>query len=553
MIRVTNETKAAYKNDSAVKHVEIRIPDANITLLDSDVVEESLNLQEAIETESNLTFTGCIASCFSFECFNLVDETLEGKWIEADIYTTEGEGDDEVIGETIPLFRGYIDEVTNLTHEEFTTKIRAYDALYQINSLDVTAWRNSIVFPISIQNLRNSFFNYIGIPQRQDFLPNDGILITSPQIEDAVVTGGKIIKAICSINGRFGRIGRDGYFEYVHLVEGTEALYPAETLFPDDDLYPHAENAVDNVAKGYYMRLEFENYKTVAIGKVQLVNKSGAISASYGTGENVYTLKDNPLVWGLNQSSLNQVVINLFNTIQGIWYVPAHVDCVGLPYLECGDFVVLVAQRSIVRAYVLQRTLKGIQDIRDSYTANGDKLQPRYVPSIQAQINANTEAIENESSRASSAESGLQNGVNANTTKISNLQADTANIKNVVATKASIEQLNAVNVNVSGRIDAANGNINNLYSRVANLDTVVAGKASISQLNATNATVNNMRASMITSSNLASNIANISLLRCGGIQTGAITTNGVSVGGTLSNHGGRLATIEGILRRHGWM
>lgn len=501
MIRVTDETKAAYKNDSAVKHVEIRIPDANITLVDADVVAESLNLQEAIETESNLTFTGCIASCFSFECFNLIDETLEGKWIEADIYTTEGEGDDEAIGETIPLFRGYIDEVTNLTHEEFTTKIRAYDALYQINSLDVTAWRNSIVFPISIQNLRNSFFNYIGIPQRDDFLPNDGILITSPQIEDAVVTGGKIIKAICSINGRFGRIGRDGYFEYVHLVEGTEALYPDETLFPDDDLYPHAENAVDSVAKGYYMSLEFENYKTVGIGKVQLVNKSGAISASYGTGENVYTLKDNPLVWGLNQSSLNQVAINLFNTIQGIWYVPAHVDCVGLPYLECGDFVLLTAQRSIVRAYVLQRTLKGIQDIRDSYTANGDKLQPRYVPSIQAQINANTEAIENESSRASSAESGLQSGINNNATKISSLQADNANIKNLVASKANITDLQATNASV-----------NNLSASVANLGTVVAGKANILDLNATNARINNLAAKAITTDNFESKLAAVSTL-----------------------------------------
>lgn len=537
MIRVTNETKAAYKNDSAVKHVEIRIPDANITLLDSDVVEESLNLQEAIETESNLTFTGCIASCFSFECFNLVDETLEGKWIEADIYTTEGEGDDEVIGETIPLFRGYIDEVTNLTHEEFTTKIRAYDALYQINSLDVTAWRNSIVFPISIQNLRNSFFNYIGIPQRQDFLPNDGILITSPQIEDAVVTGGKIIKAICSINGRFGRIGRDGYFEYVHLVEGTEALYPDETLFPDDDLYPHAENAVDSVAKGYYMSLEFENYKTVGIGKVQLVNKSGAISASYGTGENVYTLKDNPLVWGLNQSSLNQVAINLFNTIQGIWYVPAHVDCVGLPYLECGDFVVLVAQRSIVRAYVLQRTLKGIQDIKDSYTAKGDKLQPRYVPSVQSQLNANAEAISNESSRASSAESGLQNGVNSNANKISSLQADNANIRNLVATKANITDLNATNAN-----------INNLSANVANLGNVVAGKANISDLNAINATIQNLRSQMITADNLSTYIARMTNLTVSNIYTNFIACgNTGNIDAAIQDLRNRVSRLERIV------
>ena len=316
MIRISSDSKAAYKSDSSVKSVEIRIPEAELTLTNENILFESLELKEAINTEDNLTFTGCIASSFSFECFNLVDETLEGKWIEADI-VAEIPGDEQTTFETVPLFRGYIDEVTNTTHEEFTTHIRAYDALYQINSFDVTAWRNSLVFPISILNLRNSFFNYIGVPQKQDWLPNDNINITAPQIEDAVVTGGKILKAICSINGRFGRIGRDGYFEYVHLVEGTEAIYPANDLYPSEDLYPHAENAVDNVAKAYYTSLEFENYKTVPIDKVQLVNKSGAVSASTGTGSNVYTLKDNPLVWGLNQTSLNQVVINLYNTVKG--------------------------------------------------------------------------------------------------------------------------------------------------------------------------------------------------------------------------------------------
>ena len=537
MIRVTDETKAAYKNDSALKHVEVRIPDANLVLGDHDILLESMELKEAIESEANLTFTGCIAASFAFECFNLVDETLEGKWIEADIYTTEGEGDDEVIGETIPLFRGYIDEVTNLTHEENTTQIRAYDALYQINSLDVTAWRNSIVFPISIQNLRNSFFNYIGIPQKEDFLPNDGILITSPQIEDAVVTGGKIIKSICSINGRFGRIARNGYFEYVHLVEGTEALYPSDTLYPADDLYPHAENAVDNVSKGYYMSLNFENYKTEGIGKVQLVNKSGAISAAYGTGDNVFTLKDNPLVWGLNQSSLNQVVINLYNTIRGIWYVPAKVECVGLPYLECGDFVVLVAQRSIVRAYVLQRTLKGIQDLRDNYTANGDKLQPRYVPSVQSQLNANSEAISRESERASSAESGLQNGVNNNSNRINSLQADNANIRNLVATKADITDLNATNANV-----------NNLSANVANLQTVVAGKADIQSLNAVSAQIQNLSARAITTDNLAAQISRIGNLTVSNVYTNFIACGSVGdVANAIQDLRTRVARLERIV------
>ena len=76
MVRVTDTTKAAYKSDASVKEIEVRIPDANITLTNSDILFESLELKEAIEESDNLTFTGCIASSFKIECFNLVDDSL---------------------------------------------------------------------------------------------------------------------------------------------------------------------------------------------------------------------------------------------------------------------------------------------------------------------------------------------------------------------------------------------------------------------------------------------------------------------------------------------
>ena len=204
MYSVNDDTKNAYKSDASIKQITVRIPDANITLANEDIIADSLELKESIESSGNLSFQGCIASSFKIECFNLVDDTLEGLWIEADIVADQTE--------TIPLFRGYISEVTNATHEEFTTVIRAYDALYKINNEDVTAWYNSLSFPITVRNLRNSFFNRVGVTQVADYLPNDGIQVQK-SIEDKVIMGAKIVKAICQINGRFGRISRTGLFE----------------------------------------------------------------------------------------------------------------------------------------------------------------------------------------------------------------------------------------------------------------------------------------------------------------------------------------------------
>ena len=174
----------------------------------------------------------------------------------------------------------------------------------------------------------------------------------------------------------------------------------------------------------------------------------------------------------------------------------------------------MVARRSIIRAYVLARTLHGIQILNDSYQADGDRYQPTYVPDIQTQTNANAQNISNETERASSAEraeattrqnqinseaSTRQSQINAVNVRCDNLSAKDAQIENLVATKASISDLNATNANVS-----------NLSARTANVENLVATKASISDLNAANARISNLQATKLSTGSLSSAISNLS-------------------------------------------
>lgn len=464
MIRISDEEKALYKADNVHKELEIRIPDANITLHNEDILSESLSLTESIESENNLSFTGCIASIFKIETVDIVQD-IEGMWIEVDITPDDGE--------PLSLFRGYIDEVTNTTHEEYTTQILAYDALYKINNADITSWYNSLSFPMSVYALRNAFFAHFGVTQESTYLVNDGMTVYKT-IEDNYINGADVLKPICQINGRYGRIGRDGTFQYVHLVEGTEAIYPREDLYPADDLYPSAENALDNVNKAHYIDTTFENYRVTPIDRVQLVDKDGQIARAAGNGTNAYTVKDNPLIWGLNTIQLAQVATNLYNEIQGLWYTPANINCIGLPYVECGDFVLLAARRSIIRAYVLTRELKGIQSLKDNYTAQGSKRQPVYVPTLQTQVNANRSAINRESSRASSAEGQIRSDV----TRVNNLVATKASIDELNVVKADIQTLNVTKLNAS-QFTAGNISAMNITVKAAN----ITGTLNANQIN----------------------------------------------------------------------
>lgn len=540
MLNISQELKDAIKTQNVHKDVIVRIPESEITLTNSDILVESMTLHETIEAGNNLTFTGCSASSFSIETVDIVED-IQGKAIEVDLVI------EDFSEEPVPLFRGYVDTMTNTTHEEYTTKLTCYDALYKLSKRDVAAWYNSLSFPISIRDMRYSFFSYVGITQQETYLVNDPMTVYKT-IEDSVIEGIKILKYICNINGVYGMIGRDGTFKYIELVEGTEALYPREDLFPADDIYPSAENALENVNKAYYQKISFENYRVDPINKVQLVDKEGQIISTYGTGDNAFTVKDNPLIWGKSASELAQVAINLYNTVQGLWYTPSKVETIGLPYVECGDFVLMATRRSIVRAYVLDRELRGIQSLKDSYTARGDKKQPPYTPSIKQQVTANAQAISNEVSRATSAETAernratsaennLNNSIGSVNNRVSGVYSELVDTKNLVATKASINDLNVTN-------------------------NLVATKANISDLNAANARIDNLSATKLSTSDLSSKISQLSLVTFRSMNGNNITVSSLSAGSATVNGrnvDSRFSAIEGYITRfaqamqaHGW-
>lgn len=528
MLNITEATKAQYRLDNVHKELEIRIPSANLTLNNDNIVKESVNLTESIESGNNLSFTGCIASVFKVSCVNLSVD-VSNAYIEVDILADDTE-------ETVPLFRGYVDEVTNPSHEELTTTLTCYDVLYKISGYDVKSWYDSLTFPITIRNFRNSLCTRLGIQQVDDYLPNDSLAIQKT-IEDKTISGLTLLKYICQINGRFGQIGRDGKLIYRHLVEGTEALYPREDLYPDNDIFPADENALESINKAHYKNVNFEAYRVNTIKRVQLVNKDGVIAATAGGGPNSFTVYNNPLIYDIATATLNRVATNLYNAVKGLWYTPATVDSIGLPYVECGDFVLVAARYSIIRAYVLTRTLTGIQSLKDKYEAKGTLNQPTYKPNIQTQVTANASkitsevtrartaesglstSISNESSRARSAESGLQSGINSEASiraqqinavnvRCDQLNAQDAQIVNLVAQKANINDLQATNATVGS-----------LVARTANVENLMANKANISDLSATNARVQNLEATRVTAQQVQAYVGSFNYVTAGQVTT----------------------------------
>ena len=486
MLNVSADTKTAYKSEGNLKEITITFPNKNITLTNSDIVTESLTLKECINSGNYLQFTGCIATSLSFECADFATD-VRGEYIEASIQIEDTE--------EIHLFHGYVNEVTNRNHEDITRKITAYDVLYTINNADVTDWYNGLTFPISLRNMRYDFFAHFGITQVEDVLDNDPMPINKT-IDDEHISGATIIKNICQINGRFGQIDRFGRFIYRKLVIGTEAIYPRLDLYPSEDLFPAEENALENINKTYYKSCTYEDYKVAEVDKVQLVSKEDGIIATAGSGTNAFTVSENPLIYGKSAAELSNVAQNLYNAVHGLWYVPSKVTSVGLPYVECGDFILLATRRNIVRFYCLDRTLKGVQALEDSFVGQGDKKQPIYKSNFRTTTNKNLEKEKSDRQKAIEQEQRE---------RIQELEKTNRELKNEISRAKEREgQLQSSIDNLQSQINSANSGINTLNTHVSNLIGITTSQQT--SINNLNSSVSNNGRSIET---LKSNLTNL--------------------------------------------
>ena len=110
-------------------------------------------------------------------------------------------------------------------------------------------------------------------------------------------------------------------------------------------------------------------------------------------------VEDNFLVYGKQEQELRIIANNLLSAIRGLDYRPFDAECKGNPCFEVGDPVRLSTKYEIVESYILSRTLKGTQALKDSYSAAGAEKYEIKVNSTSreiSQVSGRTEQLERE-------------------------------------------------------------------------------------------------------------------------------------------------------------
>lgn len=230
----------------------------------------------------------------------------------------------------------------------------------------ITYWNDTVITEYG-GNVGNSLYKQLS--------PMEDMRFSSP-IADSKVTLRELQTAVFESQCQFGQLSR-----ITDLFSGVELnhsrLYPADTLYPSDSLYPDgaAESAFrsqysklwadeGNVHKWRYLIITYkgldENNQEQEFTLQRTVNADG--TDDYNMSDN-WLFKN--LVW--TASDVGDYADAMVAKMQDITWFPFELWGAGLPYLETGDEIEIPLGEETYTSYILERQLKGIQNLQDTY------------------------------------------------------------------------------------------------------------------------------------------------------------------------------------------
>lgn len=338
-----------FTNEGYPKEIMIRYSASGTYkyLYNSDLEADSLVFDDSLCTADKLEFGTCLASYIEFNVGANITDLAIGKQLRVDMTVN-----------SYNVRLGYF-RITSieLTGNKVWRKVKAYDDVAAILNKEMVDWYNGL-FPnagdtITIKNMRDSFFTYVGQAQETTTLINDDVAV-GKTINSTSISGKTIIEAICQINGVFGKINRSGYFKYISLDDAVRT---------------------ELGANGTYLSAECEEYVTAAIDKVQIRTNENDIGAIVGTGTNALIIENNFLLFGKDSTELTTIATAILNKVSGIVLRPFKAKVLGVPFMEVGDAIRIVTANQTIDSYILRRKMTGIQCLFDEMEAKSTQTR----------------------------------------------------------------------------------------------------------------------------------------------------------------------------------
>lgn len=464
---VDSELKDLFFNHHLRKEIEIsgnrQGGSSSFKIVNDQIVTESMELTESLCSEGEIKFGTCEASCFKIRVANIDIPIIQDRYINVKINIQETPDS----ANYKPLQLGKYKVISDKpTADRRWRDITAYDFMYVIINADMLEWYNNYFddqkTAVTLKQFRHDFlFKGFSIAEYGDFLPGEEEV--NLPLDDLPVTkvngikkltGKDILSAIGEINGCFPHINRKGNLTYIFLTQDIHGLYPENTLYPSNDLFPQSKktNSLSGDVPGRYISANYEDYEVKSIGTLEFRDSTNK-ALSYerfeidpANKDVTYVMEDNLLQIGKTKEDLkNYIAQPLGLVIKDIYYRPFEAEVQGNPCFEVGDAISLSTKYQLIESYIMTRTLKGIQKLVDTLSAEGEngdyttesssdiQIETSDIQELEQKTEENSQAIQETQEQQKSLSEIVGELENTQRQEVENLKEQIESLNNKIA------------------------------------------------------------------------------------------------------------------------
>ena len=389
MLNVSSAVKQAYQSGSPNVYTKLVIDGTEYT--SRNLVAGSVSITESLCSLETFDLSSVEKNELEFSLFNETQaiSDLLGKTVVATHVLTLP--NNTVVN--IPL--GTYTIATSEYVRDYIIRCKCYDVMNSFDKIIDDWWNTQVTFPITLRNLVTALFTEVGVTYDiPTTFNNSSFTITTRNSFFENVKASDLLGQIQEIVGGFFKADRYGTVRLL-APSSSEALQPHISLYPSTGLYP-SEGNIGYGSNSKTSRYEYQNilgeltiadYTVDAVTKLQIRGTEEDVGIIVGTGTNTYVIQGNVLLLNLSDDASSRALANnILNAVKVVTYVPFTGNFTAQPYVEVGDYAVVVSYKGLkATSPILYRRLSGQNLAVDSFVAKGSNKR-QIVTKVNKQI-----------------------------------------------------------------------------------------------------------------------------------------------------------------------
>lgn len=191
---------------------------------------------------------------------------------------------------------------------------------------DASAFIEGLVYPLSVYQMFQQLCEFVGVTWESAAFMNANArkIIEANPFDTSAYTCREVLAWIAEVMCSYAVMNRDGAVKLVWFAESSYSV-------PKSDRFELSQSEI----------------RTPAIDKLEVYTSYSDMLNTSGTGDNLYTISDNPLLYAENDddtAALQDYADNIFASLSAFpAYYPSSFRAISNPAVECGDIITVTA------------------------------------------------------------------------------------------------------------------------------------------------------------------------------------------------------------------